>query len=171
MAKFLIHETGIHWVDVFRFLFGEPSSVYADLQKLNPVINGEDTGHFVFHYPTGLRAHFDGNRLLDHAAENTRLTMGTMTIEGSDASLSLDGNGRIFIRQRGDTNSRQHQYQFDDNDFGGDCVYLLQQHVANHLIKNALVQNTATEYLANMELEAAIYQSASSQSLCLTDNK
>lgn len=171
MPKFLIHETGIHWVDVFRFLFGEPSAVYADLQKLNPVINGEDTGYFVFHYPCGLRAHFDGNRLLDHAAENTRLTLGTMTIEGSDASLSLDGNGQINVRHKGEKNSRLHHYKFNDNDFGGDCVYLLQQHVVNHLLNGAPLQNSAAEYLLNVELETAIYQSAASQSLYIIGNQ
>lgn len=170
MPKFLIHETGIHWVDVFRFLFGEPSAVYADLQKLNPVINGEDTGYFVFHYPCGLRAHFDGNRLLDHAAENTRLTMGTMTIEGSDASLSLDGNGQIHIRQKGELSSNIHPYEFNDHDFGGDCVYLLQRHVVNHLLKGTTLQNTAAEYMRNVELEAAIYQSAATQSLYAIDS-
>ena len=165
MPKFMIHETGIHWVDVFRFLFGEPCAVYADLQKLNPVISGEDTGYFVFHYPSGLRAHFDGNRLLDHAAGNTRLTLGTLLIEGSEASLSLDGYGQIHLRKRGEPASQQHRYHFDDTDFGGDCVYLLQQHVVEHLVNDAPVQNTAAAYLVNIELETAIYESAASQSL------
>lgn len=165
MPKFLIHETGIHWVDVFRYLFGEPCAVYADLQRLNPVIKGEDSGYFVFHYPSGLRAHFDGNRLLDHAANNTRLTLGTMTVEGSDASLTLSGNGQIALRRKGETGSNVRHYEFSDNDFGGDCVYRLQQHVAEHLINDTPLQNTAGEYLQNMELEAAIYQSAASHSL------
>lgn len=168
MPKFLIHETGIHWVDVFRYLFGEPAAVYADLQRLNPVIKGEDTGYFVLHYASGLRAHFDGNRLLDHAAENTRLTLGTMTIEGSDACLSLNGNGQIELRRKGEPTGSIVHYQFDDIDFGGDCVYRLQQHVVDHLTSGTPLQNTAAEYLRNVELEAAIYHSADSQSLCKT---
>lgn len=166
MERFLIHETGIHWVDVFRYLFGEPEAVYADLQRHNPVISGEDTGHFVLHYASGLRAHFDGNRLLDHAAENTRLTMGTMTIEGSDASLCLHGNGAIDVRKHGELNSTPHPYSFNDTDFGGDCVYLLQQHVVEHLLHSTPLHNTADAYLRNVELEAAIYQSAQSKALC-----
>jgi predicted dehydrogenase len=169
MPKFLIHETGIHWVDVFRYLFGEPCAVYADLQRLNPVIKGEDSGYFVLHYQSGLRAHFDGNRLLDHAAENTRLTLGTMTVEGSDASLSLNGNGQIELRRKGETTGTIHEYDFNDNDFGGDCVYRLQQHVVDHLINNTPLQNTAAEYLRNVELEAAIYQSAATHTLHRTE--
>jgi predicted dehydrogenase len=165
MEKFLIHETGIHWVDVFRYLFGEPEAVYADLQRHNPAIKGEDSGHFVLHYASGLRAHFNGNRLLDHAAENTRLTMGTMTIEGSDASLSLQGSGAIEVRKHGELNSTPHTYSFNDTDFGGDCVYLLQQHVVEHLLQATPLHNTADAYLRNVELEAAIYQSAQTKAL------
>jgi len=70
MDNFLIHETGVHYIDVFRYLFGEPASLSAELQRLNPAIAGEDSGHFIFYYDNGLRVHFDGNRLLDHAAVN-----------------------------------------------------------------------------------------------------
>ena len=35
MEQFLIHETGIHLIDVFRFLFGDIKSVFANLSKLN----------------------------------------------------------------------------------------------------------------------------------------
>jgi predicted dehydrogenase len=50
MKRFLIHETGIHLIDVFRFLLGEVRSVYADLTKLNPVIAGEDSGTVLFNF-------------------------------------------------------------------------------------------------------------------------
>jgi len=63
MENFLIHETGVHFIDVFRYLFGEPQALSADLRRLNPVIAGEDAGHFNFYYDNGLCAQFDGNRL------------------------------------------------------------------------------------------------------------
>ena len=37
---------------------------------------------------------FDGNRLADHKAENRRLTMGEMLIEGSKGTLRLNGVSR-----------------------------------------------------------------------------
>ena len=40
MERFLVHETAIHFIDTFRYLLGEPESVYADLQRLNPAILG-----------------------------------------------------------------------------------------------------------------------------------
>ncbi len=38
MEKFLIHETGVHWVDTFAYLFGPAQSVYAGLRRVNPAI-------------------------------------------------------------------------------------------------------------------------------------
>ncbi|MEO0380878.1 MAG: Gfo/Idh/MocA family oxidoreductase, partial [Pseudomonadota bacterium] len=83
MPRFLIHETGVHWVDSFRYLFGPVDSVYADLRTLNPAIAGEDAGFVIFDHASGVRAMFDGNRHLDHAADNLRCTMGEALIEGN----------------------------------------------------------------------------------------
>jgi predicted dehydrogenase len=48
MERFLVHETGVHWIDTYRYLFGNPSAVFADLRKLNPAIAGEDAGMMIF---------------------------------------------------------------------------------------------------------------------------
>ncbi|MEO1294188.1 MAG: Gfo/Idh/MocA family oxidoreductase, partial [Pseudomonadota bacterium] len=83
MPRFLVHETAVHWIDTFRYLMGEAETVYADLRRLNPAIAGEDAGHVIFDHDSGVRALFDGNRLLDHAADNTRRTMGEALVEGT----------------------------------------------------------------------------------------
>jgi predicted dehydrogenase len=41
MERFLVRETAIHLIDVFRYLFGEVTSVTAELSRLNPAIAGE----------------------------------------------------------------------------------------------------------------------------------
>ena len=97
MPRLLIHETGVHWIDTFRFLLGEPDAVYADLRRLNPVIKGEDAGYFVFDYAGGVRALFDGNRLLDHDAENCRTTLGEALVEGTEGTLTLSGDGSVKV--------------------------------------------------------------------------
>jgi len=101
MPKLLIHETGVHWIDTFRYLLGNPIAVYADLRKLNPVIAGEDAGYVLFEFESGKRALFDGNRHLDHAAENHRMTLGECLIEGTEGSLKLFGNGQVTHREFG----------------------------------------------------------------------
>lgn len=157
MPRFLIHETGIHFIDVFRFLFGEPDAVSADLRKLNPAISGEDAGYFTFIYQSGLRAQFDGNRHLDHAADNTRNTMGEMLLEGTTGTLALNGNGDILHRQFGSSEQHVIPYQRSSHGFAADCVYLLQQHVVSHLINHTPLENTACDYVINQRLEELVY--------------
>jgi predicted dehydrogenase len=162
MPRFLVHETAIHLIDTFRYLFGEVSSVYAQLDRLNPVITGEDAGIILFEFENGCRGLFDGNRLADHAANNCRLTMGEMRIEGSEATLSLDGFGNLDLRRKSAIIGKPVQYDWNDFDFGGDCVYLTNRHLVDHLTKNSPAMNTAAEYLVNLQIEQAVYQSAAS---------
>jgi len=158
MKRFLVHETAIHFIDTFRFLFGEPATVYADLRRLNPAIAGEDAATLIFGFDDGFRAIFDGNRLVDHASENRRLTMGEFLIEGSAASLRLDGNGAIAIRAHGQTVWRDHAYAWTDRGFGGDCVHALQSHVVRALRGSGEVENTGADYIANLRLEEETYR-------------
>ncbi len=165
MKRFLIHETGVHWIDVFRYLLGEPNAVSADLRRINPAIAGEDAGHFIFHYDNGLRAHFDGNRLLDHAADNTRHTMGEMMIEGTEGTITLNGDGEISLRCFSNKAPQSIPYDFELIGFGADCVRLLQAHVVDHLLHQTPLQNKASDYLQNLRIEEAIYTAAQSNSL------
>ena len=76
MERFLIHETAIHFIDVFRFLFGDIKSVFATLSKLNKNITGEDAGMVFIDFKSGVKGLFDGNRLSDHIAKDRHLTIG-----------------------------------------------------------------------------------------------
>lgn len=159
MQRLLVHETAIHHIDLFRFLFGEVAWVFADLRRVNPVIAAEDAGIILFGLESGSRAVFDGNRCSDHIALNRRLTMGEMLVEGSAGTLRLDGSGRIFLRRFGDNTEHEHSFAWSDTDFGGDCVYRLQRAAVECLLTGALPQNTADAYLRNLVLEDAIYAS------------
>jgi len=157
--RFFIQETGVHFVDVFRYLLGDINGLFARLVKLNPVIAGEDAGIVIMDFACGARGILNGNRLCDHAASDARRTMGEMRIDGSRATLKLDGNGRIHTREHGNSNWAEHRFEWQDIDFGGDCVYNTNRHIANHLLSGMPVQNLAETYLVNRQIEKAIYQS------------
>ena len=161
MERFLVHETAIHYIDVFRYLLGEVDWVWAELTKLNPVISGEDSCVILMGMAEGSRGLLDGNRLSDHAAANLRRTMGEMTIEGENGVLSLNGDGEITFRKHGATTVENIQYHWNDNGFGGDCVYLLTRHVVDHFTAGGCLMNSAEDYLKNLEIEEAVYASAS----------
>ena len=159
MERFLIHETGIHFIDTFRFLMGEVSAVTANLRRRNPAIAGEDAGIVMFEFADGTTGLFDGNRLNDHAARNCRLTMGEMHLEGSAGVLRLDGDGGLWMKPHGGIEKRV-DYAWSDQGFGGDCVYALQAHVIRHLRDGTPIENAGSDYLVNLRIEEAIYVSA-----------
>ena len=159
MPRFLVHETAIHFIDVFRFLAGEVEAVFADLRRLNPVIAGEDAGLFVLRHEGGQRSLFDGNRLNEHVAENMRLTMGEGWIEGEAGALRLDGAGRLWLKPVGEAEV-EHRYAWDGRGFAGDSVRALQAHVLAHLRRGAALENDARSWLRNVEVEEAVYASA-----------
>lgn len=163
MPKFLVHETAIHWIDLFRAMFGEPDGVYADLRRLNPAIAGEDAGLILLDYADGRRALYDGNRLVDHIAEDRRRSMGDLLVEGDAGVLRVDGEGRIWLRAFGVNDEREHQFQWTARNFGGDCVYLSCAQYLEAFRSGAQHPTEAGEYLRNIRIENAVYESAEAQ--------
>jgi predicted dehydrogenase len=158
MARFLIHETGIHFIDVFRFLLGEVVAVTARLRRINPVIAGEDAGTVIFEFASGATGLFDANRLNDHVAEDCRLTMGEMHLEGSAGVLRLDGHGRLWWKPHGGAEAEE-PYDWQRRGFAGDCVHALQRHVVDHLRRGGPLVNGGRAYLTNLRIEEAVYES------------
>ncbi len=159
MPKLLIHETGVHWIDTFRYLLGEPIAIYADLRRVNPAIKGEDAGYVIFDHPGGVRALFDGNRCLDHASDNTRRTMGEALVEGTEGTIDLSGDGSLWLRHFGGSAETCLMPADTWEGFGGDCVHTLQRHVVSGLIDGAPLENLAQEYVKVIRIENAIYLS------------
>ena len=159
MERFLIHETGIHFIDVFRYLLGEATDVTAQLRRINPAIAGEDAGYVILTFADGATGLLDGNRLNDHVADNCRLTMGEMHLEGSAGVLRLDGFGRLWWKPHGGPEIAE-PYDWEARGFGGDCVHALQRHVVETLITGAPVTNDGRAYLTNLRIEEAAYRSS-----------
>jgi predicted dehydrogenase len=158
MPRFLVHETAIHLIDTHRHLLGEVVSVTARLRRLNPAIAGEDAGAIHMEFAGGATALIDANRLNDHPAGNTRLTMGEQWLEGSAGVLRLNGDGQLFWKPHSGAEV-PHTYEWRHGGFGGDCVYRQQHHIVAALKAGATPVNAARDYLRNLEIEEAVYRS------------
>jgi predicted dehydrogenase len=150
----------VHWIDTFRYLFGNPEAVYADLRQINPAIAGEDAGVILFDHPGGVRVIFDGNRHLDHAADNHRRTMGEALVEGTNGTLTLTGDGAVHYRGFGETEHSQLLPPDTHDGFGGDCVHAFQLHALAGFQGKGALETLAADYLTVIEIEKAIYASA-----------
>ena len=161
LPRLLVHETAIHLIDVFRYLAGEPDAVYARLFRRNPVVRGEDAGLFLLEFPGPVVALFDGDRHVDFPADDPRLTMGTLQIDGTAASLRLDGWGRLWLKPFGGP-EREHIYAWSKAGPHGNAVEAFQRHVVQHLAGAAAAESAAHNYLQNLRIEDAIYRAAAS---------
>ena len=159
MERFLVHETLVHWIDTFRFLFGPVQSVYSELRRINPVIAGEDAGFLLMTHDDDVRVMVDANRHLDHDAADTRCTMGEALIEGDHGALDLLGDGSVWHRPFGTRDRVQVLPPDQSNTFGGDCTRLLQAHVIDGLA-SGVFENLAADYLSVLAVEEAAYQSS-----------
>ena len=160
MPQLLIRETGVHFIDTFRYLFGEVSSVTARLRRVNPVIAGEDAGVVLFDFTSGSTGLFDGNRLNGHAAKDQRRTMGEAWIEGSAGVMRLDGQARLWWLPHGG-DEIEHRYDAGPLTFAGGACGALCAHVASYLRYGSPLENTGRAYLRNLVIQEAIYRSHS----------
>ena len=158
--RLFVFETGVHFIDTFRFLLGEVESVYARLRRLNEVIAGEDSGQIVFNFKEGGTALLDANRYneLDSDAP-ARYTFGTLRVDASKTSVFLYPDGRIRIKPLGQP-AYDHAYTHINRGLGGDSCYFLQKHFVEAFLNGTPFESNGADYLETLRVVEACYQSA-----------
>jgi predicted dehydrogenase/kynurenine formamidase len=159
MPRLLVHETGVHFIDMFRFLGGEIAEATAVLRRLNDCIAGEDAGLMTFRFQSGALAVWDANRCNESTAAYPRYTFGEFLVEGSGGSIRLYDDGRLTIQARGNA-EREHAYRHERRGFGGDCVLATQRHFIDCLNSGGPFETGGEDYLRNLEIVEAVYESA-----------
>jgi len=159
MKPFLLYETGVHWIDTFRYLLGEIDSVYCRTATINPAIAGEDMAIVHFNFSSGAVGIYDANRTT--YMERVRSdTYGYMTMEGTEGKLSLDETGGIRYTPRGGT-ERPHAYRIPDGWKGGGAIGA-QQHFIDGLTRGVPFESSGEAYLRTVRWMYACYRSAAS---------
>lgn len=156
--RLLVYETGVHFLDTFRFLGGEISSVYARLQRRNPLIRGEDAGQIVCGFASGATALLDASRFNEADTADARYTFGTVRLDGRKGHLELDLEGNLTLKLLGQP-ARRLDYPHDRQGFAGDCVYAFQRHFTDRLLDGAPFESTGEDYLKTVALVEACYRS------------
>lgn len=97
---FLILESVIHQIDVARFLFGEPTRLFARARRVSPHVKGEDVALVTLVFDD-----------LDVSIERSYASKGhpqaesgggeRVLVEGADGSAFLDGTGRLRLVRDG----------------------------------------------------------------------
>ena len=104
--KLLVYETGVHFIDTFRYLFGEVTGVFAHLRRLNPCIRGEDAGQLFLAFENGATAIWDANRYNETEAALPRFTFGHLRIDALNGHLTLDTESNLRVKVLGEAGLR-----------------------------------------------------------------
>jgi len=163
MPRLLMYETGVHFIDSFRFLLGEVNGVSARLRRLNPDIAGEDAAWVQFEFENGALATLDANRYNESNYENPRLTFGNVLLEGSGGRIRMGDDGRIYLKKLGEAEVVI-PYTISKKGFAGDCVFALQSHLVSSLLENRIAETEGHLYFQNLIIQEAIYKSAEMKS-------
>jgi predicted dehydrogenase len=157
--RLLIYETGVHFIDTFRYLLGEVTEVYANLRRLNPVIKGEETGQVFFRFANGATAILDANRYNEVESPSPRYTFGELRIDGMAGHLTMDTESNLRVKPLGEP-GYDVDYARADVNFAGDCVYFLQRHFADCMITGEEFESNGEDYLKTLRVVEAVYESA-----------
>jgi predicted dehydrogenase len=167
--RLLIFETGVHFIDTFRYLLGEITSVYTRHRQLNPVIKGEDSALCVFGFANGATAILDANRFNESNAKNPRYTFGILRLDGSKGHLELNSDGEIHIKLLGQP-LVHHPFSPPLSGFAGDCVFATQKHFVQCLKSGQDFETNGVDYLRTLKIVEACYASAQSGEVIQIDH-
>jgi D-apiose dehydrogenase len=157
--RLLIYETGVHFIDTFRYLLGEVAEVYAHLRRLNPVISGEETGQLFLRFESGATAVWDANRFNEVESLSPRYTFGQLRIDAMGGHLTLDTESTLRVKPLGQP-GRDVQYPHHNVNFAGDCVYAVQRHFVDCMRSGAEFESNGGDYLKTLRVVDAAYESA-----------
>jgi D-apiose dehydrogenase len=157
--RLFVYETGVHFLDTFRFLGGEIATVYARLRRRNPNILGEDAAQIVCEFKSGATAVLDASRYNEPTeASDPRYTFGAVRLDGSKGHLELDLKGNLTLKLLGQP-ARVLAYSHSRAGFAGDCVFALQRHFVDCLQSGREFESTGKDYLKTVALVEACYRS------------
>jgi len=157
--RLLVYETGPHFIDMYRYLLGEVTGVYANLRQLNPVIKGEETGQLFLKFESGATAIWDANRYNEVETDTPRFTFGELRIDGMGGHLTMDFESNLRIKPLG-KDGYEVDYKREKINFAGDCVYAIQRHFVDCLLAGKPFEGEGEDYLKTVRVVEAAYESA-----------
>ena len=98
LEQFILTDIGSHVLDICRFLFGEPASLYCQTMRVNPNIKGEDVANVLMTMRSGLVC----NVTMSYASilEYEVFPQTLVTVEGTAGSVALTRDFEIRTTTR-----------------------------------------------------------------------
>jgi predicted dehydrogenase len=115
--RFMIADMGSHILDVARFFFGEPRSLYARAQRIHPDIRGDDVATVVLTMGGGRTTVLCEMAFAENPLEHECFPQTLVFVEGDRGSLELAPDYWVRVTTADGTHARRHpppQYAWTD---------------------------------------------------------
>ncbi len=159
--RFVIIESGVHQLDVARFLFGEAKALFCQTKRMNPTIKGEDVA-------TILLAMDEVTCIVDLSfatpTEHQTFPQTFVTIEGSEGVLDLGPDYRLHLTRPGSMEVRtlpepEHPWTNRPWHVMQDSALQVQRHWVECLCTGRPPESTGEDNLRTLELVFGAYES------------
>lgn len=155
MPRFFFYETGIHFVDLTRFLFGDITAARGVRRQIRSDIAGEDMGLALLTTETGVEVILDGNRWSE--APETNPAFGTVSIEGTGGQIRVSEEGVVTIKQIGGDWRALFTPDLRGDPYRGDSVFRTIRHLGQALLSGDPSPMEGWEYLKTMRVVFDLY--------------
>jgi predicted dehydrogenase len=163
--RVILYDMGVHYADIFRFLFGEADSVYARLARLNNNLKGDDRAVVVINFG-------DLTAIIDLSWSSyapwghhsrTGPCVEDLRIEGDQGALSLVPDPQNGDRIRLTTDNDQQElpaYQGDPFEAYKSSYVAAQAHFIDCLLNGRTPETSGRDNLESLAIILAAYHSA-----------
>jgi predicted dehydrogenase len=153
--RLIVIEETIHYLDVARYLFGDPLSLYAATGRLSPAVKGEDSVAIMLQYG-------DLTVLVDNSWSAHGPPRSGLEIEGDSGALLLS-HGKVLELHSGRTGSLESRWDFDGrpwDELRADLFAALFRDFLGVIRKGQDLTAQARDNLKTLRLVLAAYESA-----------
>lgn len=163
MPRLLFYEMGVHWFDTWRFLFGEPKRLSAELARISPYVKGEDSGIVVLSHD-GFYGFMDMSWAtrqkldLPLGEQVGPVHLEQLVIDGDYGTLKLRTDGSITVVTR--DGSRERTVLAQSGLDHEESHFRLQSHFIDCLERGEPFQTSGENNLKTLRLTFAVYDSA-----------
>jgi predicted dehydrogenase len=168
MEKLIVYEWGVHLIDVLRFLFGEVNSVYARLDKVSKICQGEDRALITLDAGgiTGLIdiswATVPGDKRLSQLEH--------VVIEGDKGTLELlPSKGDLMRLSTMDTEWTRPAFHCTPGEAYQASYNSAQRHFIDCLLQGKQPETEASDNYKTMAAAFAVYDSAASNKVVIPE--
>ena len=160
MPRLILYEMGVHYIDTFRFLFGEPETVTTRLHHISPLMKGEDVQVILLAYPrmTGLiDTSWASVPVLgwDIPQDGSLPLVARLEIDGPLGTIFLGPDGVLHLYRDG-----EHQKWSFPETTEAESRAAAQRHFIDCLESGADFETSGRDNLKTMRIVWACYQSA-----------